>query len=70
MRIGRSKGLRELLKAARGEWELGMDVDGGGGEAAEGGGKLRGEEELETELGLAGATLSDKLGDAVAGNAA
>lgn len=59
MGVGRAKRLRELLKAARGEWELGVDVEGGGGEAAEGGGELGGKNELETELGLAGAALCD-----------
>ena len=58
------------MKAARGEGELGVDVEGGGGEAAEGGGELSGEEELEAELGLAGGALGDELGDGVTGNAA
>lgn len=47
-----------------------MNVEGGGGQTAEGGGELGGEEELQTQLGLAGAALPDELGDGVAGNAA
>jgi len=58
-----------LAEAAEGEGELGVDEDGGGGEAAVGGGELGGEGELEAELRLAGTALANKLRDGMAGNA-
>ncbi|GER52047.1 SWAP (Suppressor-of-White-APricot)/surpdomain-containing protein / ubiquitin family protein [Striga asiatica] len=66
--VGRVGG--QLTEAARGEWELGVEIEGGGAEAAAGGGELGGEKELEGELGLAGAALRDDLGDGLAGDAA
>lgn len=60
----------ELVEAAEGEGELGVEVERGGREAAAGGRELGGEGELEAELGLAGAALGDELGYGVAGNAA
>lgn len=61
---------RELLKTAKGEGEFGVDVKRGGGEAAVGGRKLSGKDELEADLCLAGSTFGDEFGDGVAGNAA
>lgn len=68
--MGGAKGEGELVEAAGGEGELGVEVERGGGEAAVRGWELRGEEELEAELGLAAAALGDDLGHRVAGDAA
>lgn len=63
-------GARELVEAAEREGEFGVEVEGGGGEAAARGRELGGEEELEAELGLSAAALGDDLGDGAAGDAA
>ena len=54
---GEEVGLGELVEAARGEGEFGVEVKRGGGEATEGERELSGEEELEAELGFAAAAL-------------
>lgn len=53
----------ELMEAAEREGKFGVEVERGGGEAAEGGGELGAEGELEAELGLAGAAFCHDLGD-------
>ncbi|CAL5385343.1 unnamed protein product [Camellia sinensis] len=65
-----AKGMGKLLEAAEREWEFGVEVERGGGEAAEGEGELGGEEELKGELGFATAALRHQLRDGVAGDAA
>lgn len=60
----------KLLETAEGERELGVDVERGGIKAAIGEGELGAEGELEAELGLAGAALSDDFGEGIAGDAA
>lgn len=58
------------MEAAEGEGEFGVEIEGGGGEAAAGNWELRGEKELQGKLGFSGATLGDDLGDALARNSA
>lgn len=65
-RVGIDKGERKLPEAAVGEGEFGVEVERRGREAAERGGELGGEEELEGELGLAGAAFGNDLGDGFA----
>lgn len=59
-----------MAEAAEREGELGVDEDGGGGEASLGTGELGGESELEAELSLTGTALADEFGDGGARDAA
>jgi hypothetical protein len=60
----------ELVEAARGKREFGVDVERRGGEAAEGDRELSGESQLKAELGLAATALGEEFGYGVAGYAA
>lgn len=65
-----AEGARELLKTAKGERELGVDIERGSRKTAMGSWKLSRESKLEAELGLAATALGNKLSHGVAGNAA
>lgn len=60
----------ELVEAAEGEMELGVEVERGGREAAVGNWELGGEEELEGKLGLAAAAFGYDFGDGIARDSA
>lgn len=61
MVVGEPKCVAELVEAAHGKGEFCVKIERGGGEATVGAGELRGERELEAELGLAGAAFGYQL---------
>jgi hypothetical protein len=63
------KGTGELVEAASGKREFGVEVKRGSGQAAEEGWELGAEGELEAELGFAGTTFSHDFGYGVARDA-
>lgn len=65
-----AEGVGELVEAAKGEREFGVEVERGGGEAAVGRRELSEKSELEAELSLAATALGYQLRDRVAGDTA